>query len=141
MGILNILGYIGVGLVVALILMGISFAMSRPKQTVVDGNYNIIGKQRGDGDWAGACAVSFLIMCVFVTLLLFNLAHFSIIKSIGLGVLASLAITILMLVIVYVFYKNIKRMTDHTLWLVLAFILCALNGAGFAVLVSVWGWF
>lgn len=134
MGILNILGYIGVGLGVALVLLLISYLWSRPKETVLyeDGSMQ---KQRGEGSWIGASWFLVFVLVVISTLLLFNLAHFSILKSIGLGLVASVAVFFLTIVISTVVNKKSNSFLPNAL------ILCALNGAGFAVLASVWGWF
>ena len=137
MGILNILGYIGVGLGVALVLLLISYLWSRPKETVVDENNSVVGRQRGEGDWGLASFFVGFIMCIVSTLLLYNLAHFSILKSIGLGLLAS----IVAYFVLYFLIGIISRKNINKFFFSLAFILCTLNGAGFAVLASVWGWF
>ena len=143
MGFLNILGYIGVGLVSTAILMGISYAMSRPKETILLGegeNMNVI-KQRGEGDWIGASFFSAIIMCVISSLLLYNLAHFSIFKSIGLGVLATVAISFLTLVVAAIVLTVRKKNNIAKAFFPICLTICALNGIGIAVLIAVWGWF
>lgn len=140
MGFLNILGYIGVGLAAALILLLISYLWSRPKETVLyeDGSTS---KGRGDGNWTLASWFPIFTFCIISTLLLINLAHFSILKSIGLGLLSDIAIVVLLSSVMNILYKNIKRMTENSTFLFLTIIFCTLNGAGFAILASVWGWF
>ena len=148
MGLLNILGYIGVGLVSTAILMGISYAMSRPKETILLGegeNMNVI-KQRGEGSWTVANFFSAIIMCVIAVLLLFNLAHFSVFKSIGLGALGGIILELVIWIVVAIFLLTGKN--KHTVeegvvksGLPINFINCLLSGTGFAILVAVWGWF
>lgn len=131
MGFLDILCYIGVGLGVAGLLILISYLWSRPKETVLyeDGS---VEHQRGEGSWVGALVFSTFIMCVIATLLLYNLAHFSILKSIGLSLLGSIVWFFLLLLVLH---RLNKYFLIHTI------IDNLLNGAGFAILAVVWGWF
>lgn len=140
MGILNILAYIGVGLAVALVLLLISYLWSRPKETVQyeDGS---IRNERGEGSWVGASLFSAFVLCIIGLLLLINLAHFSFLKSLGLSLLAGIIIYFLSLAISLPFYKIVKKMTTDHSFLVSSYILCALNGTGFAILTYHWGWF
>ena len=144
MGFLNILGYIGVGLVSTAILMGISYAMSRPKETILLGegeNMNVI-KQRGEGDWTVASFFSAIIMCVIAVLLLFNLAHFSIFKSIGLGALGGIILELVILIVVLLsLHKYTTEESVKKAGFPLNLINCLLSSIGFAILVAVCGWF
>ena len=144
MGFLNILGYIGIGLVSTAILMGISYAMSRPKETILLGegeNMNVI-KQRGEGDWTVANFFSAIIMCVIAVLLLFNLAHFSVFKSIGLGVLGGIVLELVIWIAVLLpLHKYTTEESVDKSGLPINLINCLLSSIGFAVLVAVWGWF
>ena len=148
MGLLNILGYIGVGLVSTAILMGIIYAMSRPKETILLGegeNMNVI-KQRGEGSWIVAVFFLTIIMAVIATLLFFNLANFSIFKSIGLGVLSAIVLGILVAIISIAFYylavrSKTKKDEDENWCFIASFIISLLNGTGIAVLIAAWGWF
>lgn len=138
MGILNILGYIGVGLGVALVLLLISYLWSRPKETVPyeDGSMQ---KQRGEGDWGVASFFAGFVLCVISTLLLYNLAHFSILKSIGLGLVSGIAVAILLIIIWVIVTKN--KGEAKKAFFPFTLVNSILSGAGFAVLASVWGWF
>lgn len=135
MGFLDILCYIGVGLGVAGLLILISYLWSRSKTTVLyeDGSARHL---RGRGDWGLAYFFSILIMAVITVLLLYNLAHFSLLKSIGLGILGAIVMFFIIFGIVYPFCKKAKTQD-----FAMAIVGCILDGAGFAILAVVWGWF
>lgn len=142
MGFLNILSYIGVGLAAAGILMLISYLWSRPKETVLyeDGTVN---KQRGEGSWGVTFIASIFEVCIIAALLLYNLAHFSVLKSIGLGLLSGIAMVVVLLLGTTIITRETKftdsESNKHAF--VYTIINSLLNGAGFAVLAAVWGWF
>lgn len=138
MGFLNILGYIGVGLAAAGIFIGISFAMSRLNETVLyeDGSTS---KERGDGDWVRAYVISVVILWAASILLLYNLAHFSVLKSIGLGLLFNVIAVFIIIPLLTAITKKSKSKDIE--FKISTTINSLLNGAAFAILVSVWGWF
>lgn len=145
MGFLNIIGYIGVGLLAAGIFLLASYYLSRPKKTYLykDGN---IGKARGNGSWNIAFGFALFGFCIITALLLINLTRLFIIISIVLGVLAGVALNFLFFMVskiteIITRKPKVKLSVFNRIFFISTAIICLLNGAGFAILTYIWGWF
>lgn len=136
------MGYIGVGLAVAGISMLSSYYWSRPKKTYLyeDGS---IGRRRGNGSRGIAFWFSIFKFCIIAVLVLINSAHFFILISIGLGMLAGIALYFLLFLGARIITRKTKftKSEFNKLSFIQTIIINLLTGAGFAILVFVWGWF
>lgn len=145
MGFLNIIGYIGVGLLAAGFFLLASYYLSRPKKTYLykDGN---IGKARGNGSWNIAFWLALFGFCIIAALLLINLTHLFILISIVLGVLAGVALYFLFFLAIKIIEiilrkPKVEYSVINRIFFIQTLIISLLGGVGFAILTYIRGWF
>ena len=143
MGFLNILGYIGIGLGAAILSFIIDVLISRSKTTIVDDNGSYAGKIF-DVNILGAYVMSVIELLIIGTVMLCVIAHLRVLMAIGIAFAGAVVYLIVMGILNMILQKAWKAKTEEDKEAVMGLfyiITCLLNGAGFAVLVSVWGWF
>lgn len=192
--VLDIFGYVGVGLVNTGLMILISYVLSRrPTQTMYVGEnmikriraasepespaaesageddgdakaliskkpgkpaaeendgdwdmaFNIVKKRHGRGDWHMAFYFSILEIFILTALLMFIYTSYSLLKSIGLSVLVSLALYFLTLFVgrLVTKKKELTKALRLRIFMIYTLISCALSGTIITLLFIKWGFF
>lgn len=187
--VLDILGYVGVGLVNMGLMLLISYVLSRrPTQTMYIGEnmikrvreaaenppvpisddsgeggeklvtakpaddenngdwdmaFNIVKKRHGRGDWHMAFYFSILEIFILSSLLMFIYTAYSLLKSIGLGVLMSGALFFLMIFLGKIFTrgKELTKALRVRLYMIYTISTCAVSGTIITLMFIKWDLF
>lgn len=143
MGFLNILGYIGIGLLAALLLSIIDISVSGKKITLIDEDGNYAGNTSEINIYRAYITAVIELLAVG-TVMLCVLARMSVFKALGIAALGAIVYLIAVGIFDHIIAKAIKAKSDEDKEAIMYFffaVTCLLNGAGFAVLVHFWGWF